>query len=135
MILSSNEQDQPIFTVSELNREVKMLLEGQFPFVWIEGEISNFTAPHSGHWYFSLKDSAAQIRCAMFRNSQRKVGFTPKDGMHVLLKARVSLYENRGEFQLIAEEMEERGEGKWRRAFEVLKKKLEAAGLFDSAHK
>ncbi|MBA3660301.1 MAG: exodeoxyribonuclease VII large subunit [Gammaproteobacteria bacterium] len=124
-----------IYTVSRLNNEVKSLLEGTFPFVWVEGEISNFAAPHSGHWYFGLKDAAAQVRCAMFRGSSRKLTFVPKDGMHVMIKARVSLYENRGEFQLIAEDMEERGEGALRRAFEVLKKKLLGLGLFDPAHK
>jgi len=124
-----------IYTVSRLNSEVRFLLEDTFPFVWVEGEISNFAAPNSGHWYFSLKDAAAQVRCAMFRGSQRKLNFTPKDGSHVLIKARVSLYENRGEFQLIAEHMEERGEGKLRRAYEALKKKLEAAGLFADEHK
>jgi exodeoxyribonuclease VII large subunit len=129
------EQSEKIYTVSRLNYEVRFLLEDTYPFVWVEGEISNFAAPHSGHWYFSLKDSTAQVRCAMFRGSQRKLTFSPKDGMHILIKARVSLYENRGEFQLIAEDMEERGEGKLRRAYEVLKKKLEAAGLFDPAHK
>lgn len=129
------EQPEMIYTVSRLNNEVRFLLEDTFPYVWVEGEISNFAAPHSGHWYFCLKDATAQVRCAMFRASQRKLLFTPKDGSHVLVKARVSLYENRGEFQLIAEEMEERGEGKLRRAFEVLKKKLEAAGLFDAVHK
>ena len=127
--------EKKIYTVSQLNSEARFLLEDAFPFVWVEGEISNFAAPHSGHWYFSLKDTAAQVRCAMFRGQQRKLGFTPKDGMHVLVKARVSLYENRGEFQLIAEEMEERGEGQLRRAFEALKKKLEVAGLFDPAKK
>lgn len=124
-----------IYTVSRLNRDVRSILEEHFPFVWVEGEISNFAAPHSGHWYFSLKDANAQVRCAMFRLNQRKVPFTPKDGSHVLIKARVSLYENRGDFQLIAEEMEERGEGALRRAFELLKKKLGAAGLFDPNHK
>jgi exodeoxyribonuclease VII large subunit len=124
-----------IYTVSQLNSEVRLLLEEAFPFVWVEGEISNFAAPHSGHWYFSLKDSHAQVRCAMFKSSQRNLDFIPKDGMHILIKARVSLYENRGEFQLIAESMEERGEGKLRLAFEILKKKLEAAGLFDPTHK
>src|SRR3989338_7430883 len=104
------EQQEKIYTVSRLNNEVRFLLEDTFPLVWVEGEISNFAAPHSGHWYFSLKDSLAQVRCAMFRGNQRKLNFTPKDGMHVLIKARVSLYENRGEFQLIAEAMEERGE-------------------------
>lgn len=130
-----HEQRENIYTVSRLNNEVRFLLEETFPFVWVEGEISNFAAPNSGHWYFSLKDAQAQVRCAMFRGNQRKLGFTPKDGSHVLIKARVSLYENRGEFQLIAEEMEERGEGRLRRAYEILKKKLEAAGLFASEHK
>lgn len=127
------EQDQSteIYTVSELNSDARALLEDSFTDVWIEGEISNFVAPGSGHWYFSLKDEQAQVRCAMFKGSQRKVQFTPKNGMHVLLRARVSLYEARGEFQLIADFMEERGEGKLRRAFEALKKKLEAAGWFD----
>lgn len=129
------ETREEIYTVSRLNHSVRFLLEENFPLIWVEGEISNFAAPNSGHWYFSLKDSAAQVRCALFRIKQRKLNFTPKDGMHVLLKARVSLYENRGEFQLIAEDMEERGEGKLQRAFELLKKKLEAAGLFDPSHK
>lgn len=129
------EQREEIYTVSRLNNEVKCMLEDTFPLVWVEGEISNFAAPASGHWYFSLKDSAAQVRCAMFRGNQRKLNFTPKDGLHVLIRARVSLYSNRGEYQLIAEHMEERGEGKLRRAFEALKKKLETAGLFDPAHK
>jgi len=128
-------QHQDIYTVSRLNNEVRFLLEDHFPLVWVEGEISNFTAPHSGHWYFSLKDSAAQVRCAMFRGNQRNLGFTPKDGTHVLIRARVSLYPNRGDYQLIAEHMEERGEGKLRRAYELLKKKLEAAGLFAPEHK
>lgn len=124
-----------VFTVSELNQTVKLLLEDNLATIWVEGEISNFAAPQSGHWYFSLKDAAAQVRCAMFRARQLKLGFTPKDGLHVLVKAKVSLYPNRGEYQLIVEDIEERGEGKLRRAFEVLKKKLEAAGLFDPAHK
>ena len=128
-------QQEDIFSVSQLNSFVRDLLEETLPLVWVEGEISNFAAPQSGHWYFSLKDAGAQVRCAMFRGNQRKLGFTPKDGMHILIRARVSLYENRGEFQLIAEDMEERGEGKLRKAFDALKKKLEAAGLFDEAHK
>jgi len=129
------EQQQNIYTVSRLNDEVRLLLEDTFPRVWVEGEISNFAAPGSGHWYFSLKDASAQVKCAMFRGSQRSLGFVPKDGTHVLIRARVSLYPNRGDYQLIADFMEERGEGKLRRAYELLKKKLEAAGLFDPAHK
>lgn len=129
------QQQENIFTVSRLNNEVRGLLEKNYPFVWVEGEISNFAAPHSGHWYFSLKDANAQVRCAMFRAHQRKLACIPKDGMHVLIKAKVSLYENRGEFQLIAEDMEERGEGKLQREFEMMKKKLQAAGLFEASCK
>jgi len=135
MILSSLDQEPTIFTVTELNREVKMVLENNLAFVWVEGEISNFAAPQSGHWYFSLKDQGAQVRCAMFKGQTRKVDFVAKDGMHVLIKARVSVYETRGEYQLIVDFMEERGEGKLKRAFETLKKKLEAEGLFDVKHK
>src|SRR3990167_2142279 len=129
------QDDQTVYSVSELNNDVKLLLEDTFTSVFVEGEISNFIVPNSGHWYFSLKDANAQVRCAMFRGSQRKLGFTPKDGSNVLIKARVSLYENRGDYQLIAESMEERGEGKLQRQFEALKKKLAAAGLFDDEHK
>lgn len=135
MQITEMEQRQDIYTVSRLNNAVRLLLEDNFPSVWVEGEISNFAAPASGHWYFSLKDATAQVRCAMFKGKQRQLGFTPKDGMHVLVKASVSLYPNRGDYQLIADFMEERGEGKLRRAYELLKKKLEAAGLFDDAHK
>lgn len=135
MTAHENDVAQEIYTVSEFNSDVRSVLEDSFENVWIEGEISNFAAPGSGHWYFSLKDDGAQVRCAMFRGSQRGLNFTPKNGMHVLLRARVSLYEPRGEFQLIAEFMEERGEGKLRRAYEALKKKLEAAGWFDEDRK
>jgi exodeoxyribonuclease VII large subunit len=131
----NDSQSGEIFSVSRLNREARFILEGSFPLVWIEGEISNFAAPQSGHWYFSLKDATAQVRCAMFRLSNRSINFKPKDGMHVMLKARVSLYEGRGEFQLLAEHMEEIGVGKLRAAFEALKKKLQAEGLFASERK
>lgn len=131
--ISSSEE---IYTVSRFNRNVRFLLETHFAsFVWLEGEISNFTVPQSGHWYFSLKDAAAQIRCAMFRQQNRQVSFSLQDGMHVLVKARVSLYEGRGDFQLIIETMEEMGEGKLQKEFEKLKKRLLEAGLFDPAHK
>ena len=126
---------EEIYTVSRLNREVRLVLEGNFSVFWIEGEISNFVSPHSGHWYFSLKDANAQIRCAMFKPHNRRFAILPKDGMHVLLKARVSLYEGRGDFQLLVEHMEEAGLGKLQKEFEALKKKLSAAGLFDVAHK
>ncbi|MHB1221859.1 MAG: exodeoxyribonuclease VII large subunit [Gammaproteobacteria bacterium] len=129
------EQEDHIYSVSQLNQEVKCLLEDTYMQIWVEGEVSNFVAPGSGHWYFSLKDSMAQVRCAMFKGNQRRLTFTPKDGSHILIRARVSLYPNRGDYQLIAEHMEERGEGKLRREFELLKKKLEAAGLFAEEHK
>lgn len=129
------EAAQEIYSVSEFNSDVRSILEESFASIWIEGEISNFAAPASGHWYFSLKDETAQVRCAMFRGSQRQLNFTPKNGLHVLLHARVSLYEPRGEFQLIADFMEERGEGKLRRLFEALKKKLQEAGWFDEERK
>jgi exodeoxyribonuclease VII large subunit len=128
-------QSEEVFTVSRLNREARFILEGSFPLLWVEGEISNFSVPGSGHWYFSLKDAASQVRCAMFKPNNRRLGFVPKDGMHVMMKARVSLYEGRGEFQLIGEHLEEVGEGQLRKAFEDLKKRLLAAGLFDSQHK
>jgi exodeoxyribonuclease VII large subunit len=126
---------QEILTVTQFNREVRLILEGSFPCMWIEGEISNFATPNSGHWYFSLKDNAAAVRCAMFRTQNRRLTFTPKDGQHVIVKARVSFYEGRGEFQLLVEHIEEAGIGKLQKAFEALKKRLTETGLFDSAHK
>lgn len=124
-----------IYSVSRLNREVRSVLEGSFPLIWVEGEISNLARPGSGHMYFSLKDEAAQVRCAMFRNRNLQLGFEPKNGMQVLLRARIGLYEARGEYQLIAEHMEETGDGALRRAFEALKQRLDKEGLFDTTHK
>jgi exodeoxyribonuclease VII large subunit len=124
-----------IYTVSRLVRETRSVLEGSFPLIWISGEISNLAQPASGHIYFSLKDEIAQVRCAMFRMKRQRLRFQPQNGQQVMLRARVSLYEARGEFQLIAEHMEPAGEGALRLAFEQLKQKLAAEGLFDSAHK
>jgi len=124
-----------ILTVSRLNREVRTLLEGSFPLLWIEGEISNFACPSSGHWYFTLKDEQAQVRCAMFRNRNQLCRFKPVNGMQVLVRAKVGLYEGRGEFQVIAEHIEEAGDGALRRAFDALKAKLDKEGLFDPALK
>ena len=91
---------QPVaLTVSQLNRQARNLLESHFDFVWVEGEVSNFVAPSSGHWYFSLKDGNAQVRCAMFRGRNQRLRFTPDNGDHIRLRGRVSLYEGRGEFQ------------------------------------
>lgn len=127
--------DQPVYTVSLLNQEAKALLEAAFPALWIEGEISNFTKPASGHWYFSLKDANAQVRCAMFTLRNRQVNFKPENGQHVLLRAKISLYEGRGDFQLIVEQMELAGSGALQRAFEALKQRLSQEGLFDTSRK
>lgn len=112
-----------------------MLLERGLPALWIEGEISNLSRPSSGHWYFSLKDEAAQLRCAMFRQRNLLARFTPKDGMHVQARGRISLYEPRGDFQFIVDHIEEAGEGALRRRFELLKSKLAAEGLFATERK
>lgn len=111
------------------------MLEGSFPLLWVEGELSNLARPASGHIYFSLKDAQAQVRCAMFRMKRQLLRFQPENGTRVLLRARVGLYEGRGEFQLIVEHMEAAGEGALRQAFEALKQRLAAEGLFDSGHK
>ncbi len=124
-----------IYSVSRLVRETRAVLEGSFPLLWISGEISNLAQPASGHIYFSLKDEAAQVRCAMFRMKRQQLRFQPANGQQVLVRARVSLYEARGEFQLIVEHMEPAGEGALRLAFEQLKEKLAAEGLFASEHK
>jgi exodeoxyribonuclease VII large subunit len=124
-----------VFTVSRLNREARALLERGLGSVWLEGEISNLSRPGSGHWYFSLKDEGAQVRCAMFRQRNLLVRFPVKDGAQVLARGRVSLYEARGEFQVVVEHLEEAGEGALRRRFEALKQQLTAEGLFDARHK
>jgi len=124
-----------VFQVNELNKIVKMLLEDSFPDILVEGEISNFSAPSSGHWYFSLKDKEAQVRCAMFRSKNMTVPFKPKDGLSVLLRVSVSLYPDRGDFQLIVSDMQEQGHGLLQVQFEKLKEKLRLTGLFDVNHK
>lgn len=122
-------------SVSELNRQVRSLLENSFMTLRVEGEISNLARPSSGHWYFTLKDDRAQVRCAMFRNRNQLVRFRPKEGDQVVIQAKVSLYEGRGDFQLICEQMQESGLGKLQQAYEVLKQKLAAEGLFETARK
>ena len=119
-----------VLTVSRLNSEVRAVLEGSFPLLWVEGEISNLAQPPSGHIYFSLKDKHAQVRCAMFRMKRQRLRFLPENGSQVLLRCRVGLYEGRGEFQLLVEHMEPAGEGALRQAFEALKDKLAGEGLF-----
>ncbi|MEX2468995.1 MAG: exodeoxyribonuclease VII large subunit [Pseudohongiellaceae bacterium] len=128
--------DKPaVLSVTSLNRLAKSLLESNFPTVTVEGEISNLARPASGHWYLSLKDKHAQIRCAMFAGRNRLVRFRPDNGQQVVVRGRLSIYEARGDYQLIVESMEEAGDGALRRAFEELKAKLQAEGLFDAAGK
>jgi exodeoxyribonuclease VII large subunit len=127
--------ERQVFSPSALVREARALLEGHFPLLWIEGEISNFSRPASGHLYFSLKDANAQIRCAMFKPKSTFLRFRPADGMRVTARVRVGLYEARGEFQLIVEHMEESGEGALLRLLRELKTRLAAEGLFDAALK
>jgi exodeoxyribonuclease VII large subunit len=127
--------DRDIYSVSRLNREVRVLLERGFGTLWIEAEISNFARPSSGHWYFSLKDADAQVRCAMFRQRNMLCRFTAKDGQKVLVRARIGLYEPRGEYQLLIDHMEDAGLGLLKRQFEELSAKLAAEGLFDASRK
>ena len=124
-----------VLTVSQLNREVREMLDRGLPLLWVEGELSNLARPASGHLYFTLKDSRAQVRCAMFRPRARLLGFRPRDGVQVLVRGRVSLYEPRGDYQIIVDSMEESGDGALRRRFEELKARLSQEGLFDAERK
>lgn len=127
--------DTQVFTISQLNRRVRQLLEIHLPLIWVEGEISNLSRPGSRHWYFTLKDEQAQVRCAMFRNRNGLVRFQPNSGDHVLVRCRVSLYEGRGDYQLIVEHMEPAGYGALQRRFDELRTKLDNEGLFSVTHK
>ncbi len=131
----TNHQQRKVFTVSRLNQEVQQLLEEGFGLLWLQGELSNFSRPASGHFYFTLKDSQSQIRCAMFRGRNRYIDFKPQDGEAVLVRGKLGLYSARGDFQLIVEHMEPAGEGRLRQAFEESKRKLEQLGWFDQAFK
>lgn len=124
-----------IFTVTQLNYSVRHLLEVELGQVWLTGEISNFSQPVSGHWYLTLKDENAQVRCAMFKMKNLRVNFRPQNGMQVLVRASVSLYEPRGDYQLIIESMQMAGDGLLQQQFEGLKMKLAAQGLFAQEHK
>ncbi|WP_087022808.1 exodeoxyribonuclease VII large subunit [Thaumasiovibrio subtropicus] len=130
MTTSLSQQNSRIFTVSALNAEVRLLLENEMGIVWLVGELSNLSMPVSGHWYFTLKDSRAQVKCAMFKGHNRRVNFKPVAGNQVLVKARLSLYEPRGDYQLIVESMQPEGDGRLQQQFEVLKTQLAQEGLF-----
>lgn len=127
--------EREVFSVSRLNQAARLLLEQGLPRVWIEGELSNLARPSSGHLYFTLKDDQAQVRGAMFKSRNQLLRFKPADGMQVLVRAKISLYEARGEYQFIAESMQEAGDGVLQRAFDALKLRLEQEGLFDPAWK
>lgn len=135
MTLAAPGPETRVYRPAELNREVRLHIEAGFPRLWLSGEISNLARPPSGHIYFTLKDERAQIRCALFKGNSMGMGFRPENGMQVLVRGRLSLYEPRGDYQLIADGMLEAGAGALARAFEALKKKLEAEGLFDEARK
>ena len=132
---SSQSRQQQVFTVTRLNSAVRMIMAQDLGLVWLTGELSNLAMPSSGHWYFSLKDISAQVRCAMFKGNNRRVPFRPQDGMQVLVQARVSLYEPRGDYQLIIESMQPAGDGMLALRFEELKRRLGAEGLFDEGRK
>jgi len=128
-------RERPILKPAQLNALARDLLEGNFAQVWVQGEISNFSRPASGHLYFTLKDDRAQVRCALFKQKAMTLRFAPRDGALVLVRGRVTLYEARGEYQLVLEHMEEAGEGALRIAFEALKQALAAEGLFNAERK
>jgi exodeoxyribonuclease VII large subunit len=135
MRISPPGPESRVYRPSELNQEVKLHLEAGFPRLWIEAELSNLARPPSGHLYFTLKDPRAQIRCALFKGSARQIAFQPDNGMKVLVRGRLSLYEARGDYQLIADAMLEAGAGSLQQAFEATRKQLESEGLFEAARK
>src|SRR5688500_5049327 len=124
-----NSETTHIISVSDLNRTTRQLLEEAYGSIWIQGELSNVVKPRSGHIYFTLKDEFSQVRCALFKNKS-SLNFNPCDGMHVIAQATVSLYEPRGDYQLIISQLLLAGEGALQQAYELLKKKLDIAGLF-----
>ena len=135
MVENQLDNTQEIISVSEINKRAKSILEENFPFVWIQGEVSNFFSAASGHWYFSLKDESSEIRCAMFTNKNHHITFEPKDGDHLVLNGTLSIFEGRGQYQIIVEHIELAGEGALLKAFEELKKKLQLEGLFEDSIK
>ena len=123
MVENQLDNTQEIISVSEINKRAKSILEEKFPFIWIQGEVSNFFSAASGHWYFSLKDESSEISCAMFTNKNHHITFEPKDGDHLVLNGTLSIFEGRVQYQIIVEHIELAGEGALLKAFEELKKK------------
>lgn len=117
-------------SISQLNLDAQGLLESSFPLIWLQGELSNLSRPASGHWYFSLKDTRAQINGAMFRNRNRLLDFAPQNGQQVLVRAKITLYVPRGNFQIVVEHMEPAGQGALKAQFDALKAQLQSEGLF-----
>lgn len=134
-MIDTAKPSRTIYSVSELNSTIRRLLESEFPLLWVEGEISNLAKPASGHIYFSLKDNQAQVRCAMFKGRNQLLKFKPENGQQILIRAKPGLYEARGEYQLIAEHMEQAGDGALQRAYEELKARLQKEGLFEEKFK
>ncbi len=133
--LYDSENADSVLSVSSLNRMARLLLEGNFPAVAVEGELSNIAIPASGHWYLTLKDKSSQIRCVMFANRNHSVGFTPENGKKIIVRGCLSIYAGRGDYQLILDSMEQAGDGALQRAFEQIKAKLLGEGLFAQEHK
>jgi len=133
--VQSEEQKTNVFTVEQLNRLIRQTIEGNIQTVWVRGEISNFKPHTSGHFYFSLKDRQSQIKAVMFRGYNSRLKFKPKDGLEVIIRGKISVYEPRGDYQIVCEMMEPVGAGALQRAFEELKQKLKAEGLFDQSRK
>ena len=131
----SEAKEKQIYTVTELTKYIRQIIENSFPHIWVEGEISNFVLHSSGHMYFSLKDAGSVVQSAMFKRSNEKLKFRPKDGMKVICFGKISVYEPRGSYQLIVEEIEPKGIGALQLQFQQLKEKLQKEGLFDPAHK
>ena len=131
----SEAKEKQIYTVTELTKYIRQIIENSFPHIWVEGEISNFVLHSSGHMYFSLKDAGSVVQCAMFKRSNEKLKFRPKDGMKVICFGKISVYEPRGSYQLIVEEIEPKGIGALQLQFQQLKEKLQKEGLVDPAHK
>ncbi len=133
--MKSDAKEKHIYSVSELTKYIRVIIEDSFPGVWVEGEISNFVLHTSGHMYFSLKDASSVLKCAMFKRANEKLKFSLKSGMKVIVFGSVSVYEARGDYQLIAEEIEPKGVGALQLQFQQLKEKLQKEGLFDDRHK
>src|SRR6478672_7957742 len=134
-VLMQESTETVVLSVESLNRQIRQLIEGELGLVWVQGEISNFKAHTSGHFYFSLKDAKSQISAVMFRGYNSRLKFKPTDGMEVVVRGRVTVYEPRGNYQITCEMMEPVGTGALQKAFEQLKEKLKSEGLFESTRK